>query len=75
MSMLVPAGFTVGVPNCPPGLVIVAPVNVHVEPPARLRMILPAAVIVTGSLSNENWGFAFGLKVTVTVWSGIAGPG
>jgi hypothetical protein len=73
MLILVPAGFTVGV-NCVPPFVIVAPVNVHDEPPARLRMILPEAFSVAVYGVNVNCGFALGLNPTVTVMSGMCIP-
>jgi hypothetical protein len=74
MLMFVPPLFTLGV-NCDPPFVIVAPVNVHADPPARFRMILPDALNLTGSGENVNCGFALGLNVTVTVMSGMSVPG
>jgi hypothetical protein len=74
MLMLVPPLFTLGV-NCVPPFEIVAPVNVHDDPAARLRMILPEALSVAVYGVNVNCGVALGSNDTVTVMSGISVPG
>jgi hypothetical protein len=55
--------------------VIVAPVNVHDDPAARLRMIRPEAFSVAVYGVKVNCGVALGSNDTVTVMSGISVPG